>query len=179
MRLVERVSDADRRIGQDILVLKGSVKCFLLASVAQGIILDFALFIEPVNALLDACFNSALLKFVSRVQRVALVGFPRGHELRERAAGHFEGTVCGILILASAAGRVNIKADLHAGPRKPVHGALALRRREPRHIARYAARAGDRGNQHIQRNRDVPRYTVNGVENIIGDKVPHDRRDLG
>ena len=179
MRLVERVPDADRGVGQNRLVLERAVKRFLLARVAERVVGDLALLVEPVNSLLDAGLDTALLEFVGRVQGVALIRFPDRHEFREDAARHFEGPVRRVLILSGRARSVDVEADFHTRPCEAVHRPLALRRREPRRIARDAARAGDRGYQHVERDRDVSCNTVNGIENVVRNKVPHDCRHFG
>ena len=179
MRLVERVPDADRGVGQNRLVLERAVKRFLLARVAERVVGDLALLVEPVNSILDAGLDTALLEFVGRVQGVALIRFPDRHEFREHAAGHFEGPVRRVLILSGRARSVDVEADFHTRPCEAVHRPLALRRREPRRIARDAARAGDRGYQHVERDRDVSCNTVNGIENVVRNKVPHDCRHFG
>ena len=178
MRLVERVPNADRGVGQNRLVLERAVKRFLLARVAERVVGDLALLVEPVNSLLDAGLDTALLEFVGRVQGVALICFPDRHEFREHAAGHLEGPVGRIFVLSGRARSVDVEADFHTRPCEAVHRPLALRRREPRRIARDAARAGDRGYQHIQRNRNIPCNAVDRVENVIGNKVPQDRSYL-
>ena len=179
MRLVERVPDADRGVEQNRLVLERAVKRFLLARVAERVVGDLAPLVEPVNSLLDAGLDTALLEFVGRVQGVALIRFPYGHELGEDAAGHLEGPVGRIFVLSGRARSVDVEADFHTRPCEAVHRPLALRRREPRRIARDAARAGDRRYQHVERDRDVSCNTVNGIENVVRNKVPHDCRHFG